>query len=698
MTIIFFHAAFVCLSQTLGNYPTASTKVGGNISVSPLSTPSNISKMHVYGSPGFSGLLVGNNSTGKIRITNAKPVGVHTIFVRAFSSSGNSIVRSFSLTVVKPDCSPGDFISNVVVDALGPNLVHLAVGDFDNDGRQDIVTANMGMNTVSVRLGNSVGGFSGNTEVLVTSHPHAIAIGDFNRDGKQDFVVTNQGNAIVAVRLGNGSGGFGSSPNVNVGNGPVSIAVGDFNEDGKPDFATANLNSHNVSIRIGDGSGNFTSNPSVYVGAFPYSVALGDFNNDHHVDIATANGGSNSMSVRFGDGTGHFIDSVEIPAGVSPYCISVGDFNGDGKQDLACANYTSNTVSIRLGNGQGAFSGNTEIPVGLNPYFITTGNFNGDEFLDIATANYLGNTVSIRLGDGMGNFSGTNDIGVGSYPISLGVGDFNLDGLVDIAVSNYHDNTISVLYGNPGAPPPVQATSNDPVCIGDDIQLNQVHVGSGLSIKWVGPNGFSSSLQNPIIPTSTFADSGVYSVTVTNTAGCSASSSTEIHVNSLPNVSLILPIDTLCNDDNLVLLTGGIPSGGFFSGMGVAGNQFNPSTSGPGIYTITYTYTDTNGCTNSGSDRIDVLLCTAVGELNIHNTQRVYPNPFGNELILELSSDVPNLHAGLFSMDGKLIMQWKSVTEGKNVLPVDFIEDGIYLFRILNSDSNTSIGLVKITR
>jgi|GEM_PF-2061814 len=50
---------------------------------------------------------------------------------------------------------------------------------------------------------------------------------------------------------------------------------------------------------------------------------------------------------------------------------------------------------------------------------------------------------------------------------------------------------------------------------------------NALSYAWTGPNGFTSNVQNPSIANATPAASGVYSVTVTNTAtGCSVSAST----------------------------------------------------------------------------------------------------------------------------------------------------------------------------
>lgn len=55
---------------------------------------------------------------------------------------------------------------------------------------------------------------------------------------------------------------------------------------------------------------------------------------------------------------------------------------------------------------------------------------------------------------------------------------------------------------------------------------------------------------------------------------------------------------TYCIDDASVTLTG-TPSGGIFSGIGITGNTFSPAVAGSGTHTITYTYTDADGCTGS---------------------------------------------------------------------------------------------------
>ena len=88
----------------------------------------------------------------------------------------------------------------------------------------------------------------------------------------------------------------------------------------------------------------------------------------------------------------------------------------------------------------------------------------------------------------------------------------------------------------------VVASNTGPYCEGATIQLNGTT--GGTTYSWTGPNGFTSSLQNPTIPNSTVAMAGTYSLTVTGT-GCSTAITTNVVV--LPPIAPNAGIDdTVC--------------------------------------------------------------------------------------------------------------------------------------------------------
>jgi len=86
--------------------------------------------------------------------------------------------------------------------------------------------------------------------------------------------------------------------------------------------------------------------------------------------------------------------------------------------------------------------------------------------------------------------------------------------------------------------------------------------------------------------------------------GCRGSASKVVTVNPLPSVSLA-NLGSVCIASGAISLNQGSPSGGIYSGPGISINGFNPVTAGGiGNYTITYTYTNGNGCSNSASGLI----------------------------------------------------------------------------------------------
>jgi hypothetical protein len=394
-----------------------------------------------------------------------------------------AVAGTASVTVVNPP--PGGGTSNVIFFTVrnpaasisfanatnspitvGNNPISVAVGDFNDDGIQDLVIANDGSNSVTILLGNGDGTFTAAATPPGTfSGPDDIVVGDFNGDGKLDLAILNGGSNSVTILLGTGNGTF-FVPDVDTsstGSNPLSMVAGDFNRDGNLDLAVANYRSDNVTILLGNGDGSFTTAEGTpATGSFPAQIVAGDFNNDGKLDLAvdnqcgTGDGCNGTVTILLGDGTGNFTPTQNSPAtGSGPVSMAVADFNGDGNLDLAIPSdcgasgtCTSNgAVTILLGDGEGNFTAGTSMAAtGLRPYGIVVGDFNGDGKVDLAIANNDSNTVTILLGDGTGNFVPiASPPATGPGPVFPAIGDFNNDGLMDVAVANLDSNTVSVL-------------------------------------------------------------------------------------------------------------------------------------------------------------------------------------------------------------------------------------------------------------
>jgi hypothetical protein len=277
----------------------------------------------------------------------------------------------------------------------------LELGDFNNDGNLDIVSgSNNRVLGVTILLGNGKGSFGTPTSFDTgEATGYSIDSGDFNGDGKLDLVVTHASSGNVSILLGTGTGSFGAPTKFNLGGTSWFAVVEDFNADGKLDLAITDTFSNNVSILLGTGTGSFGTPTKFKVGITPYGIVTGDFNRDNKSDLAVANLNSDNVSILLGTGTGSFGAATNFNAGGgSGGTVAVGDFNSDNKSDLAVLAVTNfGGISILLGNGTGSFGVATNFNAGIYPSVVAVGDFNADGKTDLVTANSGSNNVSVLL-------------------------------------------------------------------------------------------------------------------------------------------------------------------------------------------------------------------------------------------------------------------------------------------------------------
>lgn len=353
-------------------------------------------------------------------------------------------------------------------------------GDFNADGKLDVVLTGLFEDSMVVQINNAVcerancatPAFAqpSGSPLSTPGSVRSIVSGDFNGDGQMDLVVAGQTANTVSILLGDSTGRFSpalGSP-VTVGSSPQSVAATDLNRDGKLDLAVANQLGNSVTILLGNGRGGFSqaAGSPVAAGTGPISVTAGDWNRNGKLDLAVALT-SNTVTLLTGDGVGGFSAGGSLSVTGAPQSITSGDWNGDGKADLAVAAQSSDNVAIFLGDGAGGFTAGNPSPVsvGDSPRFIAAGDVNRDGREDLAVANFLSNDVTILLGNGSGGFSQAagSPVAAGLRPFALSLADLSGDSNLDLAVSDNSGAAVTILIGNgsggfnpsPGSPVPI---------------------------------------------------------------------------------------------------------------------------------------------------------------------------------------------------------------------------------------------------
>ena len=214
-----------------------------------------------------------------------------------------------------------------------------------------------------------------------------FVVGDFNRDGKLDLVGGDC--CITYVFLGNGDGTF--QPTTTYQDvGGIDLQVGDFNGDGILDLAIeGGAENFPISVALGNGDGKFQP-PVTITNAdggcgFGQTMLVSDFNGDGNLDIAFCT--ATSIGILLGNGNGTFQSPTYYDVSSSSFTIAAGDFNSDGKTDLiVSSNVDSDQFWILLGNGDGTFQPPSLVkvpgPLASGELGIVTGDFDSDGLLD----------------------------------------------------------------------------------------------------------------------------------------------------------------------------------------------------------------------------------------------------------------------------------------------------------------------------
>lgn len=445
---------------------------------------------------------------------------------------------------------------------VGHLAFRLAIRDLNLDGKPEVIVTNAfddvasPDNIIYVFANQSTVGtvsFSG-TPIKLTvtgaNTTYGLAVQDIDTDGKADIVV-NQFTSNHVFVLRNTSAGtisFAASQLINLGANLIEMTTADFNEDGKLDIAATSSFDDRAVVLLNQstpGAVSFAAAINLTTGDAPWGINATDADGDGDIDILIGNRGpaATTMTLMKSNGVNNALvfTPVSITTGKKSRNIRVGDYDGDGKPDFAFTSDAGNSLDIIRNK-------NCYVPTILNATPLT---ICAAQTIRLNAAPGLGVTNYDWKESGGTVASGTNaffDVtAAGSYTVTA-----TSEGGTCIKVSN----TIVVSSGLGTVPADPVISSNSPLCStpGQNLFLNGPTV-AGVTYIWTGPNGFTSSVEDPLVLNVTTANAGNYSLQLSNGTCFSNVSTTRVDIADLANFSVgtSVPSNTICQGSNLTL-------------------------------------------------------------------------------------------------------------------------------------------------
>jgi len=277
--------------------------------------------------------------------------------------------------------TPGTFGAPLILSSPGASQV--AIGDMNNDGLQDLVSADF---NVSLFVQTAPGTFAKPLS-LYPGGANWVAVGDLNNDGIPDVALTDSVGVKVLLHTGAAASLTYAAPvavftqSVNPGiTGANLIAIADVNGDGLNDLVITDPGpagsppTVNILLQNKSAPGTFLAPVSYALSpnSFPQSIVVADVNGDGHPDIVI--GGSKVVNVLLQNAAvpGAFLAAASYATSNATQ-VAIADVNGDGLVDivvpvgvshpLVSGVYTNNPgVLLQVAGSPGTFAAEQDLP------------------------------------------------------------------------------------------------------------------------------------------------------------------------------------------------------------------------------------------------------------------------------------------------------------------------------------------------
>lgn len=388
------------------------------------------------------------------------------------------------------------------------------------------------------------------------------------------------------------------------------------------------------------------------------------------VSVSTLAAGTPAVTDVTCNGAGNGTATVTPSGGTMPYTYS---WSPSGGTAATATNLVPGTYTVTVTDASGCGSSTASVTITEPP--VLTVSIGSQTNVSCNGAND-GTASSIPVG-GTGSYTyfWSPSGGSSATASGLAVGSYTCT----VTDANGCSATTSVSITEPAVLGfTLETTTNPTTCGGADGAINTSITGGTPSYTYMWNNGMMTEDVSNLT-------AGSYSVTVMDANGCTLSSGMITLTDPpAPTVTMSLVMDSICSSDPLLSLIGtASPAGGTFAGTGVTGTDFTPSV-GPGVYAITYTYTDANNCSASAVDSITVDVCTGLFADNSTNSLQVVPNPNNGAFVIQLGNTREAVTLTLRNALGQTVKTMQ-LPAGKNNVDMSGLSQGIYTLEVANA-------------
>ena len=465
-----------------------------------------------------------------------------TCTVQNGPGTGDMLFRPYVLH----NCSPGAYGYGV------------GAGDFNNDGRTDAalsVTSMVGFqHTLLVFLQDTNGNLGQPVQYVAGKRSEYLAVGDLNNDGRDDIVTIDNFDATISVYLQNSSGTLNNRLTYPTNTGPDAIAVGDITGDGRDDIVISHWNSATIGVFTQKSDGTLNSMltyPSLQGGYD--DIAIGDVNGDGLNDVVKMHGqGVEQTLLVYTQQNTHTLNPYYSISNCAYDCggrgIEIGDVTGDGREDLVLS-FGGNGASAKIAVFPQGQDGSLQSSVLYSskdiPSPVEIADMDSDNKSDVVVLHSGWGSAGIYPQQGNGTLGTESLYSIPYkswyYPQDISIGDVNNDGLSDVLIAD--GSGLVVLYRRTPGPDTILLESGNNQAVALQTQFPQPlkvrlkdyleRPVTGVTVTFTAPASGASAL---------FAGTGTNTATaVTDANGIATSpslSSNNIHGSYVVNASV----------------------------------------------------------------------------------------------------------------------------------------------------------------